>query len=138
MGLSLLIHPVEIEVRQLKKSGTDTDTPSGELPPKDDRFGADVEVDKSTPVVLRGQFKRYSEEALRRGMGGDIPESSGHVIFSIDDLEKAGIKLAKGDMITRVAGIAKELQITDLVPTATYGGKCYLLKALYSDKPKGK
>lgn len=139
MGLSFLIHPVDVEIEQLDSEGTEKDpTRPGEVKTPDGSWGTGVQEARQSPLTLQGQWKKYKQREMLPGLGGDVPDGKGHVLFESSELEAAGVTLAVGDKFVRIAGVAVEFYVIDLIPTGTYGGVSHMLKAVYSDKPKGR
>ncbi|MEI6633733.1 MAG: hypothetical protein WCP22_07940 [Chlamydiota bacterium] len=133
MGLSFLIHPVTVEVRQIDPERVTRDAITGDVtvkPGYEDGYG--------DPVALQGQVHRYSEKELSYGIGGLVPIGKGFVLFDREELEQAEVTLATGDIISSVEGVAKDFRIVDVSGTATYGGQTYLVKAVYDEAPKGR
>ena len=132
-----LIHPVDVEVRQLDEAGTAKDPDTGEVLLGDGRYGGDVGERYGDPITLAGQVKWGATEVFVPAAGGEVPDSKGHVVFRVCDLETAGVTLRKRDKITAIAGTEYELWITELRPQAHYGGRPTLIFAVFNDSPLG-
>jgi hypothetical protein len=118
------MNTVEIVVRKLAKNRTHWDSDFEEPITKKDR---------SVEIFLRGQVNlgRAGSAFERRSpsLTGDRAESDGHLVFRKADLDAAGVTLAKGDRVIRIAGEAVDFLLTEVRPESPLGGGFLLVYA---------
>jgi len=60
---------------------------------------------------------------------GDANETEGHLVFEVARLQREGVTLAKGDIVTEIAGIPMDLTLIELRYESPLNGKFLLLYA---------
>jgi hypothetical protein len=121
-----LIQPVEVEVRQIDTENTvydeQTRAPVGQVLWQD-------------PVVLHAQVYDGDTDRARAQMGGIREESEGHLTFLAEELDAAGVTLARGDRISKIAGRETDLYIERLRYAGHYTGpNSTLLLVFWEDR----
>ena len=127
----------DVVIRQLDMAATqidpDTREPVGEIAYKD-------------PVTVSGQPQIRRSSALVEGSGGLVPSSDGHVMFLSDELEAAGLALAKGDLIMSIGGleygvdgkgVAHGCMITEVQPKGHMDGEPTMYMAFFVEVARG-
>jgi len=118
------MNTVEIVVRKLSKDRTHWDRDFEEPVTKKDR---------SAEVTLHGQVNlgRAGAAFARRSpsLTGDRVESDGHLVFRKADLDAAGVTLAKGDRVVRIASEDVDFLLTEVRPESPLRGGFLLVYA---------
>jgi hypothetical protein len=121
------LNTVEIVVRKLSKDRTHWD------PDFEEPIGT---KDRSEEVVLQGQVNLGKPgsafERRSPSLTGDRAESDGHLVFRKADLDAAGVTLAKGDRVVRVAGEAVDFLLAEVRPESPLGGAFLLVYAEFT------
>ncbi len=131
-----LLHPVPIQIRQIRRSATVVD-PDYREPVQQAKLGP--------TITAPGQMKWTIDERLRTTLTGPEQEAEGYILFRRVDLRARGItELAQNDRIVAVGAGANarlvDLYIVGLRFEGHYPdqGGASLVKAFFKDRQPGK
>ena len=111
MVLPNLLHPVPVQIEQIKRTST----------PQDDDYREPVQQAIRSPrVTVQGQVKWGADDRAQPAKYGSESESQGYVLFRYVDLKAAGITLQQGDRIVKVGNVEVDVYIIQLRPEAHY------------------
>ena len=113
-----LIHPRSVILHRRKATETDAD------------LGPTGKVEWEAPVTLSGQVRYNKWSQMVPVGGGDDPASDGHIVFHVEDWQKAGGK--KGDEMELLDGY--RLIVTEVRPAAHYAGKHWHVHVVFARK----
>ena len=116
-----LIHPVPVTVAQVDPTTTTYDA----------TFEQPVGATSRITHALSGQvmMKRGDQVSSTRAGRTDVDTADGHIAFDKQELERAGVTLHQGDLITVIAGEAVAYRILRIEPHAAYAGRFWHLYA---------
>jgi hypothetical protein len=122
-----LIHPVDVEIQQVDKPNTSYRSDAREPVRK---------LKRKATITLSAQVKWRRSVDPRNTLEGVAEDSDGYLLFRYHDLADAGVTLKRGDKIIKIARLAYELFITQLIPAGHYPDQNgpSLLKAFFSDR----
>ena len=122
-----LIHPVNVQIEQGDKANTKFDENAREPVRKMTLISA---------ITLSAQVKWKNTDNPQPEFQGVTEDSNGYLLFRFFDLTKAGVTLARGDKIIKIARATYELFITQLIPAGHYPDQNgpSLLKAFFADR----
>ena len=128
MPFPLRLNEVEIKIKLVSSSSI-----------QDDDFREPLTVSKfDSEVTLSGQvnfgFPKGAAgrfEQIARSLTGDETKSHGHVLFRKVDLDKQGVTLTVGSLITEIAGMTMDLEINEVRPESPLRGEFLLIYAQF-------
>jgi hypothetical protein len=127
MPVPNLIHPVPIIVEQLGTSDT--------LMDNDIREPIQQSV-RAASKTVQGQVNWDESDGLRMAAGGNMPSSSGYVLFRFVDLDAKSIILKVNDRLLKIGHAVTNVYITRFKLVGHYPdtGGATMVKAFFDDR----